>query len=519
MDTLIPLTLVLTQVTVYPQGGTYRYTGMLSAPRGLTTFVWEGLPQQTDPSTVRVIIPSSARGYVTQTSIEPVTPSTSPLPPDLVHLRSRIDSIESALARVKHRLAILALQEKTLTDNSRLGGEEGQVSSMEVEKYLSLVERRLSLILEEKFPLQKRERTLSDTLALLKEVYDNRLRGFRDKRSALFISYYAPQAEVVPIRVELFGPEASWALSYRIRVTPAEGKIIFQRWASVQNSSGEDWRDAQVILSTGTPDRSGQMPPFQPWYVDVFTPVMPMTKIMLNRQNSEETEGSATGASAEESAEESSSSETIVPISVDQTVSRAYDLGRQRILAGTRPSRFFLAADTLLGSLRFFINAAAEEAAYLRAGLSISTMKLWESAPATIEVDGQEVARIQWPPTLSEDTLWLDLGRSPFVQVKRTQIRDVKETRPIGNMIHRRFTYTLRVSHTYNAPISLTIWDRIPVSRHSDIKVEVTEAAGGTLDSERGQLSWQVTLAPGETWTRTFSFVVKYPKQKTVIGL
>lgn len=70
-------------------------------------------------------------------------------------------------------------------------------------------------------------------------------------------------------------------------------------------------------------------------------------------------------------------------------------------------------------------------------------MKLWESAPATIEVDGQEVARIQWPPTLSEDTLWLDLGRSPFVQVKRTQIRDVKETRPIGNMIHRRFTYTL----------------------------------------------------------------------------
>ncbi|MCS6895301.1 MAG: mucoidy inhibitor MuiA family protein [Bacteroidia bacterium] len=523
MDTLVSLVLTLSHVTVYPRGGMYRYTGMLSAKKGLNTFVWEGLPQPTDPSSVRVSIPPSARGYITQTSVEPVAQPMGALPADVEQLRRRIDSLESIMAKLQHRIAVLALQEKTLSENIQLGGEEGQTSSLEVERYLSLIERRLSLILEERHPLEKRQKALSDTLSHLKQIYDSRLRGVQQKRSVLFISYYAPQPEILPVRVELSGPSASWELSYRIRVIPNEGKVVFQRWASVQNNSGEDWQDIQVVLSTGTPERSGQMPPFQPWYVDLLIPTMPTLKSAYARAeetkqgdfSTEETSSST----PDEPATEPATAGLSTPVFTDQTVSRTYDLGKQRIFAGARQSQFFLAADSMIGVLRFFVNAPAEEAAYLRAGLPLSAMKLWEPAPAVIEVDGQEVARIQWSPSLNEDTLWLDLGRSPFLQVKRTQLKDLKDVRSIGGTVHRYFTYNLRISHTYNAPVHLTIWERLPISRHSDIKVEVIDPAGGTVDTDRGQLSWQVTLMPGDTWTRTFRFLVKYPRQKTIIGL
>lgn len=520
MDTLLPLVLSLTQVVVHPKGGIYRYTGMLSARKGLNAFIWEGLPPQTDPQSVRVTIPASSRGYIVQTSVEPLAPAMISLPPDVQALRQRIDSVEGLLSKVRQRLTVLSLQEKTLTDNVHLGGEEGATNAAEVEKYLFLIERRLTTLLEEKVLLEKRQAVLNDTLTRWRQVYENRLSGLRTQRAVLYVSYWAPQAEVIPIRVELSGPAAGWSLSYRIRALPTEGKVIFQRWASVQNLSGEDWRDVQLILSTGTPEAVSTLPPFQPWYVDIFTPVPPGGRYGTPRLTLEYKVQAETILPPEpEETADTLPLTAPVPVQMEQTLSRSYDLGQQRLMAGTRRAQFFLRADTISATFRFFINAAAEEAAYLRAGLPTSTLILWETAPATIEVDGQEVARLTWQPLPTEDTVWLDLGRSPRLLVKRTQIDNRRETRLTGGSIHHHFGYRLQVAHTYAAPIQVVIWERIPISRHSDIKVELTEAGGGTYDPEKGQLRWQLTLPPSENWEKVFRFVVKYPRQRQIIGL
>ncbi|MCX8112061.1 MAG: DUF4139 domain-containing protein [Bacteroidia bacterium] len=511
MDTLLPLVLTLAHVTVYPQGALYRYTGVASVQKGVNTLVWEGLPPQTNPQSLRVSVAASARGYIAQTSIEPLAPYLNAWPTDVERLRRRIDSLEAILSKVNQRLGVLNLQEKILTENSRLGGEEGATKPEDIERYLGLVERRLTQVLEEKTPLEKRRASLTDTLAHLRLLYENRLKGLQTQRSAVFITYWAPQAEVFPIRVELSGPPASWELSYRIRALPAQGKVIFQRWASIQNLSGEDWRSVELSLSTGTPERSEEMPPFQPWVVDIATPGVPLLR--MKEIASESFSAQATESEAEQSALGS------VPVQTDQVLTRTYHLGKQHVAAGARRTQLFLRADTLPATFRFFVNAPAIEAAYLRAGLPVSALSLWEPAPAIIEAEGQEVARIFWNPTFSEDTLWLDLGRSPFVQVKRTPLLDRRETRLSGGTIHHHFGYTLRLAHTYTAPIQVVLWERIPISRNAEIKVEVTDPAGGTYEPEKGRLSWQLSVAPGESWERTFRFVVRYPKQKPIIGL
>lgn len=519
MDTLLPLVLSLTQVVAYPQGGSYRYAGMLSAKKGLNTFIWEGLPPQTDPRSVRVTIPGSSRGYIVQTSVEPLATLTTSLPLDVQALRQRIDSLEGLLSRVRQRLAVLALQERALTENIRLGGEEGTTSSAEIERYLFLIERRLTALLEEKAPLEKRQAALNDTLTRWRQVYENRLAGLRAQRAVLYVTYWAPQPEVVPVRVELSGPPAGWSLSYRIRALPGEGKVVFQRWAAVRNLSGEDWRDVQLILSTGTPEASGAMPPFQSWYVDIFTPPAPGGRYGAQRLAMEYKAQAEASSEDGDTGEQTETLSPPMPVQMEQTLSRSYDLGQQRLPAGTRQAQFFLQADTITAAFRFFINAAAEEAAYLRAGLPAAALMLWEAAPAVIEVDGQEVARLTWQPIPAEDTVWLDLGRSPRLLVKRIQIDNRRETRLSGGTIHHHFAYRLQVSHTYTAPIQLVVWERIPISRHSDIKVDLTDAGGGIYDSERGQLRWQLTLTPGETWEKVFRFTVKYPRQRQIIGL
>ena len=529
MDTLLPLVLQLTGVTLYPHGGLYTYSGLFSAQKGFTQAVWVELPPGTDPTTLRVSLPSSAKGYIVQTAIEPLSPTWRKLPPDLKDLQQRIDSLESVLGRWRTRLSLLEAQESTLLENKRLGGEEAPIRSEEVEKYILLLERQLTRILEEKVPLQKRIASAQDTLRRWQEQYKNRMQGLSQARAALFITYWAPQKEAFPIRVELSGPPASWRLYYRIRALPAMGKVLLQRWAEVENRSGEDWRNIPLILSTARPGQSGEMPPFVPWYVDMAAPIGIQGRYRLlgaeaAAPKARASEGGEAGDEAGgndfgEAAPEETAAPPPLPVIAEQTLSRTYDLGPQTVIAGQRATQFFLREDTIEATFQFFVNAPAEERAYLRAALPAGSFFLWEKAPATVEVEGQEISRITWPPQQQEDTLWLDLGPSNRIQVRRIETLNRRETRLTGGTIHHQFAYKLSLAHTYTAPIRLTVWDRIPVSRTSEIKVELNDAAGATLDTEKGQLRWDLLLQPGETWERTFRFTVKYPKQKPIIGL
>jgi hypothetical protein len=86
-------------------------------------------------------------------------------------------------------------------------------------------------------------------------------------------------------------------------------------------------------------------------------------------------------------------------------------------------------------------------------------------------------------------------------------------------MVRYLFTYRLSVASTYERPVRVVVWDRIPVSRHSDIKVDLTDSGKGTVDAETGRLSWTITLEPGQRWETTFRFTVRAPKGKSILGL
>ncbi|MCS7188623.1 MAG: DUF4139 domain-containing protein [Bacteroidia bacterium] len=525
MDTLIVLSLQLSAVTVYPMGGKYTYTGLLSAERGYNYFIWPALPPQADPTSVRVILPPTAKGCVTQSAVEPLGLSFRHLPPDLTQLKQKIDSLEEAIAKLRQRLLLLTAQESTLVSNIRLGGEEGPTRSEEVEKYLLLLERRLPRLLEEKHFIQKRLRLSQDTLYHWKSVYQARLKGVEESGGVLLFTYWTTQKEVLPFHVELIGPQAGWQLSYRIRAFPAQGQVRIQRWASVQNLSGEDWKNVNLTLSSAQPRNIGEMPPFSPWYVDIedIKPLSaPIVGYSAEGSRLDRFEEKADGRGGEDSGEANTEKETFsLPLSTiqEQAVSRTYELGTQTVPAGKRSTQFLLKEDTVIATFQFFLNAPLASHAYLRGGVSLEVLSLWETAPAIIEVEGQEVAHITWPPFLEGDTLWIDMGPTERIIVRRTETLNRKDTRPTGSSVYHHFAYSLQVSHTYPTPIQLTIWDRVPVSRTSEIKVELEESGGAVHNPQNGQLRWDVTLQPGQKWERAFRFTMKYPRQKVIIGL
>ena len=76
---------------------------------------------------------------------------------------------------------------------------------------------------------------------------------------------------------------------------------------------------------------------------------------------------------------------------------------------------------------------------------------------------------------------------------------------------------TLTVKNTKSEAIELSMKDQIPVSKNVEIRVINVQTDGGALDENTGIIRWNLKLEPREERKVTFSYTVKYPKDKTVI--
>ncbi len=520
MDTIwTALSLLLSAVTVHPSEATLWYSGSLSLHRGYNQFVWTDLPPTYDPSSVRPLLPPTTKAYIIESRIEPYTPTLIEEPADLQSLRRQIDSLEKVIYTYESRLALLKAQEATLLENKKLGGEEGGTNAPAVEAYLRLLARELLAIREAMYPLTRSIEAARDSLSRWKSTYENRKQHYTQRRSALYLRLWSPQSEFLPIRLEVRVPRAGWRTAYLIRLPSAnEGNLYVQRWAAIHNQTGFDWKNVQLTLSTASPAKAAAAPPFQPWYVDLYTG-MPVTAKALGRP------AAVADGSAESTADESASDEASetaappLPVETNTFLARTYALGTQTIPTGKSTVQLLLKEDTFAIQPFFLVNAPASQKAYLRAALPLSVLQLSEPGEAQVEVEGQPVGRLAWPPQSTEDTVWLDLGSTERLIITREELYRRRESTLAGGNVRYLFAYRLSVASNYPQPVRITIWDRIPISRHSDIKVEVTDSGKGSLDAETGRLTWNITLEPGQRWETIFRFSIRAPKGKIILGL
>ncbi len=71
------------------------------------------------------------------------------------------------------------------------------------------------------------------------------------REAVVFIN--APQAGPAKVRLSYLVGNATWSPSYNLRATDARDQITVEYNASIQQMSGEDWNDVEMVLSTATP--------------------------------------------------------------------------------------------------------------------------------------------------------------------------------------------------------------------------------------------------------------------------
>jgi hypothetical protein len=139
------------------------------------------------------------------------------------------------------------------------------------------------------------------------------------------------------------------------------------------------------------------------------------------------------------------------------------------------------------------------------------------SGEANLFFEGTFIGKSLINTDATTDTLKLSLGTDKNIVVTRTLLKDLSERQSLGSNKKETRDWQIEVKSRKGQPINLLVEDQVPVSQNSSIEVEIQELSGAQLDKLTGKVTWKMTLKPEEDKKLELKYLVKYPKNQSVI--
>ena len=511
-------------VTVYPDSAMVTRVIRLDLPAGNSTLLAQDFPLTLDPSSLRVEGEGGARLVIGAVEARPPLPQPAA---NLPQIDRRIEALRDERAVLDGVIASAAARRKfaeRFAETSPTGiGEKGEARPIgEWRLAFAAVAEEIATADNAIRDARIRQRDLDREIARL-EAERN---ATPPKKMEVRIDLSADAAAPALLRVTYAVRGARWTPAYDARLDTGgkdrKPSLELIRRAEVVQTTGEDWPDVALSVSTVRTAQGGSAPELRPWIVRY-----PVTR--YDRLAPAPSSAPAAGAvaperfaaqRAEESrAKKAEEQEATVEANGFQVMFRIP--GRLAVPAGQGAKSFRIVASSITPELMVHAVPALAATAFLQA-----TFKHVEDAPllpgrVSIYRDGIFVGRSPMALAAKDEDVRLGFGADEKVKVARTVIRRNEGTAGfIGSsrIDEREFKTTIRNAHEF--PIKVAIEDQIPVSEQDDIQVELlpvtTQPTARDLRDRRGVMEWAFEAKPGETRELKLGWRVRWPKDKTV---
>jgi uncharacterized protein (TIGR02231 family) len=114
------------------------------------------------------------------------------------------------------------------------------------------------------------------------------------------------------------------------------------------------------------------------------------------------------------------------------------------------------------------------------------------------------------------DTLNISLGRDKSIIIQRDKVKENNTNRFLSSKTETTRDWKITVRNNKRLPISLLLFDQIPVSITNEIEVNADQISGGELNKDSGEVKWKLNLQPAQQQTLELIYRVRYPKGKTL---
>jgi uncharacterized protein (TIGR02231 family) len=507
----------ITDVTVFMSGAQVSQTGNVSLKEGENQIRIAELPAQLDPNSIRVegneaFTILGVRHQINYMTDAAQTPRHKVLE----------DSLEEAFFKQKEIAGLkdVLSQEKSMLEYNRtIKGENTTLIAEDLKDMADFFRSRLTEIAYKWIELGEKERLNNNEINRIQNALNSMNARRNGNPSEVFIALTAERATNTTIKMSYFVQNAGWYPVYDLRAEDVNSPIAFNYRAKVYQSTGNDWKNVNLTISTGNPTVGGQIPNLLPWYLYEAQAQYKTLEQEYARRPMIANETPAVAAYDERVISSGKTSADYVTVQ-NNTVNTEFKIA----IPYTIPSDnvqydVAMKTETLNASYAYITIPKLDNDAFLKARITDWAQYSLLPGESNIYFKGTFVGKGYIDPAQANDTLDLSLGRDRGISVKREMLKDFCKNNLLGNKKTTSKAYEITVQNNKRQSVDLIIEDQIPISNSGDITVEVEENSGATYDSTTGKLTWKQVLPPGETIKKQIRFTVSYPKKTVVYGL
>ncbi len=537
-----PISSKVDKATVYLQGAHLYHQETVYLQTGNNEFVFENISSGIIENSLQA---NSKGGTVMEVQYRSYYKEVKPVQRTYAKEIARInDSLEIFgfdLQEIHNKNYVLETEKKMLLNFKLIKGESTKDSLPLLAGAMDFTHTRLNLIYDQSLVLERKKSKINKEVNQLNE----RLKQLQLLESGVYqesyatapihqvvVNIYAETPGTAVINFNYFIPNASWQPVFELHANPVDNKMTVKYFAMVSQQSEVNWDQTLLTLSSSNPMEQNMKPVLTPWYISLQQFVHMRKQHQLSNAQLQTLAPAKVTSKSKSLQEDLSTDDSETPyaeskaiqeyINISENLLRTeYDIKlKYQILSSTKPHKVMIKQESIAMGLEFAAVPKLSSDAFLMANVSG-----WESlnllpGNARVYFDNGYIGETFINPQSESDTLAFNLGRDKSLVIQRRKIKEKSRSKILETEKVESRTIELVVRNTKSSAVYINLEDQIPVVKgNNDIKVTLLDGSGAQLEEVEGKLTWRIKVNSKETKKLSFTYEIRYPKDKVVYGL
>lgn len=372
---------------------------------------------------------------------------------------------------------------------------------------------------EESRALAEQQKELQKEMQVVRDQINKLTANSERNTRSLFVRLSGPAgAARLKVAYEVYG--ASWYPAYDARLGD-DRMLALNYFGVVSQSTGEDWSDVALTLSTARPSLGATIPELYPWRVEVRQDDVMALGMSKSMRAAAAPMAMSMVADAAESEMSYRSEVARATVSAEATSASFSVPGKITISSDNEPRKVAITTATLAAILSYQSVPKHNPVAFLSAKVKNTTEFPFLGGEVATFMGGRFVATAPMKAVMPGEEFELPLGADEGISVKHKLVNRFSEDTGLTNKNRRvTYEYLITIENKKKTTEKITFRDQYPISTNEKIVVKLLspDEKSATREAD-GKLAWTWDLKPGEKREARVKFTIEHPKDINVTGI